>query len=312
MRRRMTRAGKSALIKILLLLIIVIAVTVGGLVFVRRKRLIEEKYENTILELQTRINAANRHIYCAATDLKAGTVLGADCLVETEVLSDRWGYITEEDFGKVLLVDIGEGTEVIKAMIAEDIGEDGVRELEYDWIEITSNIEPMDYVDVRILYPDGTDYIVLSKKQVRNLSDTKLICDLWNSEEEILLLDSACVDAYLYEGTKLYVTRYIFPEMQEKSTVNYTPSTAVTELIKANPNIVSVASEYLSEELRKKQEERIKAFLAEPEAMVYYDRLGLYAGKQTAAQAYAEDFLDAEKNSPGAELPDEYGGKLWD
>ena len=105
MRRRMTRAGKSALIKILLLLIIVIAVTVGGLVFVRRKRLIEEKYENTILELQTRINAANRHIYCAATDLKAGTVLGADCLVETEVLSDRWGYITEEDFGKVLFVD---------------------------------------------------------------------------------------------------------------------------------------------------------------------------------------------------------------
>lgn len=312
MRRRMTRAGKSTLIRILVALIIVIAIAVGGLFFVRKNRLIESRYENTIMELQSRISAVDRVIYCAAADLKAGTVLNEGCLVETAVMSDRTDYISSADFGKMLLVDVGEGMEITRAMIAEVVRDTGVRELEYDWIEITSNIEPMDYVDVRILYPDGTDYIVLSKKQVRNLSDTKLICDLWNTEEELLLLDSACVDAYLYAGSRIYMSRYIFPELQEASVVNYIPSEQIITLIKENPNILQVASAYLSEELRKQQEERIETFLAEPDTGVYYDRNGLYAGKQTKADAYAEDFLDSTGVSPGTEMPDEYGGKLWE
>ena len=226
MRRRMTRAGKSTLIRILVVLIIVIAIAVGGLFFVRKNRLIESRYENTITELQSRISAVDRVIYCAAADLKAGTVLNEGCLVETAVMSDRTDYISSADFGKMLLVDVGEGMEITRAMIAEVVRDTGVRELEYDWIEITSNIEPMDYVDVRILYPDGTDYIVLSKKQVRNLSDTKLICDLWNTEEELLLLDSACVDAYLYAGSRIYIAD--IPGKKELL-AQYVPVIAITD-----------------------------------------------------------------------------------
>ncbi len=312
LKKRMTRTGKKVLVR-LLIAVFIIAIFFGAFWWHKKETAsMESDYSARIGELQNELYDTRKTVYRANTALKAGIVIDETCFTAEEIISEGTGYADASDMGKILLVDIPAGTELTKVMLDRAEEDNGLREAEYDFIDITSNIEKYDYVDIRILYPDGTDFIVLSKKQIKGLNDTKLVCDIWNSEEELLMLDSACVDAYLYEGTKIYMTKYIMPQVQEESEVNYVPSVQTGELISENPNIISVASKYLSTELRKKYEERLNNFLQADETSVRYDREGLYAGKNTRAEEYAENLMNDTGTMPGAEMPSEYGGDLWE
>ena len=64
------------------------------------------------------------------------------------------------------------------------------------------------------MYPSGVEYIVLAQKQVIKISGTTIWMDM--SEADTLLLNSAIVDSYLTDGTKLYAVRYSDPTTQIK------------------------------------------------------------------------------------------------
>lgn len=310
-RRRMTQSGKKKLISVIVVLLIVSAIVAGAYYILEKKKTVEGLYLGRINELEHHISASTRRVYSASHDLKAGSVITYDDVVEKEVLSDDCSYISDADFGKTLLVDVSEGELLFKVLFSDSVTDTGLREVEYDFIDVSSNISIGDYVDIRIMYPDGTDYIVASKKQIIGLNDTKLVADIYCLEEEILLLDSAVVDAYLYEGTKIYVTKYILPGLQEPSVVNYSPSAVISELIGINPNIVVIASAYLSEELRMKKENDLRLFLADDDAAARYDEEGNYLGTPTDAELMAEDLFGEDRMS-GTELPKEFGSELWD
>lgn len=113
-----------------------------------------------------------------------------------------------------------------------------------------------DDIDIRISFPSGMDYVVLSKKTliekslVQAENDLKEICLLHLNADEILRLSSALVDAYMHEGTYLYTTIYVSGESQEAAEVTYPANEDVQRLIAQDPNIVEKAQVALEAQKR--------------------------------------------------------------
>lgn len=124
-----------------------------------------------------------------------------------------------------------------------------VRKQEYNAIVLPVDLTTGDYVDIRLMLPNGQDFIVVSKKMVElpvidgMESEETIWVNL--SEDEILSMSCAIVEAYRINGAKLYATKYTDPGIQEKATPTYPISAEAYELIKADPNVTERAEKEL-------------------------------------------------------------------
>lgn len=127
-----------------------------------------------------------------------------------------------------------------------------MREQEYNMIVLPMDLETNDYVDIRLMLPNGQNFIVISKTQVEVPVEGDGITAIPDTirinlrEDEILSLSSAIVEAYGLKGAYLYANKYVEAGMQDPAIPNYTPNEAVTRLIQTNPNIVEIASAELA------------------------------------------------------------------
>lgn len=133
---------------------------------------------------------------------------------------------------------------------SSEIVTDDMRQEEYNMIVLPIDLMTNDYVDIRFMTPSGQNFIVVSKARVEvpMNADNTYVSDTIKvklREDEILAMSSAIVEAYGLKGSKLYVTKYADPAMQEAAKPTYTPNAAVTAQIQSNPNIVSIAQEEL-------------------------------------------------------------------
>ena len=126
---------------------------------------------------------------------------------------------------------------------------DDLRKQEYNMLVLPSQLETGEYVDVRLSLPSGQDYIVVSKKQVEIPQVNGIDVDdtIWIklTEDEIITMNNAIVEAYKMQGSKLYVTTYTEAGMQNAATPTYIPTGEVMQLINDNPNIVQIAKNTL-------------------------------------------------------------------
>lgn len=152
----------------------------------------------------------------------------------------------------VAKIDMNVNTVVTVEMLArgELLGDD-VRRQEYNAIVLPVDLTTGDYVDIRVQFPNGQDFIVVSKKEVEIPvvegidSETTIWMNL--SEEEILMLSCAMVEAYRIDGTRLYATKYTDPGMQEESVPTYPINAETFALVKSNPNVAAEAEANLEE-----------------------------------------------------------------
>lgn len=138
-----------------------------------------------------------------------------------------------------------------ETLITED-----VREAEYSFIELPTNIANEDYIDIRIQFPSGDDFILLSKKKVKNVAGLTLWLDV--DEGEILTMSSGMVDAYL-EKAKIYAMPYVDEHMQGASEMTYPVKANVKELIESSPNIVNRAKLNLTDQNRARVEANLNS-----------------------------------------------------
>lgn len=234
---------------------------------------IREEYEYMLNEARQEMNENKKTVFVAVTDIKTGDILSEEMVEKRVVYTSQpiESYITKDELGKAVIIDIPEGTHILKGMVAENSVTSVLREVEYDVIHISSNIEASDFVDVRIFYPNGESFVVLSKKQLKGYQPDMPICYLWVDEEELLRMSAAIVDAGLYEGSKLFMTKYIEPNIQEASVITYTPSISVLSLIEHDPNIVERCSQLLNKEVRKALENRLAESLDLDVKEIYWD-----------------------------------------
>jgi hypothetical protein len=143
----------------------------------------------------------------------------------------------------------------------------GIREYEVSVAALMTTQADYDYVDLRIAFADGSDYVVLAKKQIADLSLENCLFTTELKEEEIQLMTSAILDAYLLKGTQLYVTRYTDPALQTASQVTYCPKEATIDLLGSNnPNLTATltrAEQELNRLARASLSERLAALSEE-------------------------------------------------
>ncbi len=120
-----------------------------------------------------------------------------------------------------------------------------VRKQEYNMIVLPMDLVTGDYVDIRLMLPTGQDYIVISKKEIEipNIGGVDSTDTIWVnlSEDEILHMSCAIIDAYRINGSKLYITKYTEAGMQEAATPTYPASGETTALLQRDPNILEKA-----------------------------------------------------------------------
>lgn len=199
---------------------------------------------------------------------------------------EEYNYITEEDLGSTAIVDIYEGMTVMANMVTPlEIATDS-REYEMQVVNLMVDQKENDYVDIRIMFPDGSDYLVLPKKQIRNLSLENCVFWTYLNEEEILRMASATIDAFTITGTKIYATRYVESNLQKEATPTYLVNATVQDMMDSNSayydkNLLTKAISTLNALARKSMEER----------------LGLLSEEKLAAVADGHGLEDTAKNA---------------
>lgn len=208
------------------------------------------------LNTQIKNQEANmKKVYVVSRDIKSGESISTSDLKTITVTKDAIpsnvadiANITEETIAKI---ELKSGMILTSNMLDETNTQttNDLRIQEYNTVELPTQIENDDYIDIRLRLPNGTDYIVVSKKKVEipqiNGTDSLNTIRINVAEQEILLMSNAIVESYLVPGSKLYVTKYTEPGMQESATPTYLPSSEVITLMNTDPNIVAVAKNEL-------------------------------------------------------------------
>lgn len=254
------RRSTKRTIGIVLLLVILLGSSFAAFHLISTKQ-IKAKYEEDLKLAQRVVQENTKQVYVAAGDIKLGSTISAfDVVVSSAIVSlDDTQFFGASDIGAIALVDIPAGQVITTNMITYEPYEDTVRETEFDVLVLNSNLTNGDFVDVRIRYKNGEDYIVLTKKPVKHISLRNAICYLDLTEEETQLMASAIVDASLY-GAVLYTNTYLEPSIQEASKVTYKPSKEALENIVNNPNILEIATKELSALAREEMEKRLAEY----------------------------------------------------
>ena len=241
----MQKKARNSFILGMLVTFLVMALVVGLLLVQLNKMKDEEKNRESQL-VKT---------YVLTENVKSGNALDSSKL--KQIIVDKSGVpdgaidggsFTENTIAKI---DLTKGTILTKAMIAESDTPltDDLRVQEYNMINIASKAESDDYIDVRLRMPSGEDYIVVSKKQLEipEIGETESENTIWMklTEDEILTMSSAIVEAYKMKGSILYTAKYVEPGTQQKATPTYVPTAEVAELVRKDPNIVQEAASAL-------------------------------------------------------------------
>lgn len=128
---------------------------------------------------------------------------------------------------------------------SDNMVQDDVRKQEYNMIVLPMDLVTGDYIDIRLMLPSGQDYIVVSKKEVEipNINGVDSEDTIWINltEDEILHMSCAIIDAYQIKGAKLYATKYTEAGMQEAATPTYPANASTLAQLQSDPNILEKA-----------------------------------------------------------------------
>ena len=138
------------------------------------------------------------------------------------------------DYEMTANINLTDGTILTDGMIEKSASTVSYRLVEYSMISLPSKLSDGDYIDIRLAFQDGGNYIVLSKVEVVECNTTTVWLEL--SEEQMLTLDEAAIESYIIDGTRLYATQYS-DESQSELNVTYVPNDLVKSLISLNAEI---------------------------------------------------------------------------
>lgn len=255
------KKSSSHIVTIVFVCLFLIATIVGALLFFRYKQSSKQ-----IAAMQTEMDQNQQTVYVATRDIAAGETLAVDGdnpNVEMQNIYtglDASTYITDSDLGRVAAVNIPYGVTILSAMTTDANIEKDTRNYEVSVASLMTTQKDNDFVDVRIAFATGEDYLLLAKKQVNDLDLKNSIFHTQMNEEEILRFESAIIDAYKHKGTRIYVTKYVQPSLQETAEPTYPVNERVYDLITNNqldPNVITSAKHTLSLQARLDLEHRL-------------------------------------------------------
>lgn len=226
-----------------------------------REIALKQEYQAKMEELQE-VASQSEVVYTLKRPIKKGDEITKNLLQKAysskaataedrflvDMINDKDRYFAKTDL--MLKTPITQSMVYKNEMITKD-----VREGEYSFIELPTSVKADNYVDIRIQFPTGDDYVLLSKKRLKKVEGLTSWFDV--DEGEILTMSSAIVDAYI-EGAKIYAMPYVDEHMQDASQMTYPVKKNVKDLINESPNIVDRAKLNLEKQNRARMENYLK------------------------------------------------------
>lgn len=211
--------------------------------------------------------AATKKVYVLTTDVKSGAKIDSSMVKQVEAIQSvvPEDYISLEDLTEntIAKLDLTKGSVLSSSLIHESTAKitSDLRQQEYNMVVLPQYLDVGEYIDIRLRLANGQDFIVVSKKEVQNITEDTIWINMY--EEETLAMSNAIVEAYKMKGAKLYATTYVEPGNQQNATPTYVPSAEVINLINADKNITEEAKKGLAEryttELRARREQEINS-----------------------------------------------------
>lgn len=217
------------------------------------KQALSQAYEEQLKEMREVASRETAEGWVVTREIIAGHSIKQEDLqrvklpvdsIPADVLS-----VQEKIAGKYAKVSLQPRTLLTETLLyEEEPTPDDLRWREMSFVQLPGLLEKSDVVDIRIQFPTGQDYILLSKKKVEDLASGTITLTI--GEAEILSLSSAIVDAYLHKAS-IYALAYVEPYLQKQPVTTYPANEAVMQLIRKDPNIVKQAEAVLSANARK-------------------------------------------------------------
>ncbi len=252
------RKNKFKVIISILVAVIIILCGCIAIIYVGKKSLDEKTAQ--INELEGEIKANKKVVYVAKKDISAGEELvDGENVMRQEIYTglEEDYYLSMDKLGSIAVLDIKALSPILDDMVTSLSIEKDTREYEICVANLMTDQTEYDYVDVRIMFPTGEDYTILSKKPVNNLILDNCVFYSYLNEDEILRMASATIDAYTVTGTYIYTTRYVEPNLQDEAVPNYMVRPEVIDLINKDPNILNISKETLNLDARISLEQRL-------------------------------------------------------
>lgn len=210
--------------------------------------------------------------YALNRDVKSGQEITAEMLspIDTYANLIPQNYIDvatlasiESDKKVIAKIDLYKNTILTSSIVAaeDNTVTSDVRTMEYNMLTLPIDVVVGDYVDIRLTFPNGQDFIVVAKKEIKNIQGNTVTFEM--SEDEILMLNSAIVESYMAKASNLYIAKYVEPGMQEKAQNTYTPTTEVVKLIQTDGNILSQAKTELEARFNAETRNQINTSVSE-------------------------------------------------
>ncbi|MCD1257369.1 SAF domain-containing protein [Paenibacillus athensensis] len=152
--------------------------------------------------------------------------------------------------GKYYRIALGPGTPLSEDLVMEDPVDDTTREYDVVANTLPIGLHVGDYIDYRIVYPYGEDYIVFSHKRIEAINGETFKLKL--NEKEIHYYQAALVDYFLQKqnGSIIYAAKYLEPGLQKPATQYYAIPKNIAAIITADPNIVQKVNAQLNDPTR--------------------------------------------------------------
>lgn len=269
----------------------------------------KKNYDNIIVQRETEINRLQEKldeignlvlVYQLNVDAKSGTQMQdfQFSLVEVPEYSIPVNAIMslEEVESFYYKISLSSGTIITSDMLMQQKLTDDERTLDVVLDEIPIGIEEGDYVDIRIAFPLGQDFIVMSHKEVVEINGSTL--KLIVSQQDFYSYQSMQTDEALYSSTKAYGSTYIEGGVQQAAQQYYPVSLDVLKTMLLDPNIDT--SDY-SDVLKRR--ELLEAQLISSDKVTIND--SVTSGKKSLSDKFKEakddyDALQARKQAEAA------------
>lgn len=224
---------------------------------------------------QDAAKAAERTVYVVSTDVASGSGIQisaidgdtertanvsqevADNKVVPENFATTSDFYTDESLSQarsdlVAKIDLKEGTILTKDMLttsSEQVTND-LRKQEYNMLSLPTDLVSGDFVDVRIRFGNGQDYIIAAKKQVTIPTiagaPAEGVININLSEDETIAMSSAIIETYQLKTAEMYVSRYTDPGMQVAAIPTYPVNAEALNLMDSNPNLLEEAKKAIA------------------------------------------------------------------
>lgn len=239
------RARNSFLLGVLITLIICLILFALFYFLVINKNENGEKGEEVVAYVLNQDVKSGDAITTSMLDqIKVYTTMLPENYIDSSVLSSMQSQSDGESI--IAKVDLYKNTILTSELVntSDTKITNDVRYVEYNMLVLPTTLAVGDYIDIRLTLPNGQDLIVISKKEVKSILGDTIGLEL--TEGDILMMESAIVEAYIMTSSKLYAIQYVEPGNQTAAIKTYTPTDAVEKLIAANSNITNEAKTALA------------------------------------------------------------------